>query len=988
MPKIINYWKAIKDCLFFTEIYKKKKGKGASVKKIKKFLTSMLLGLIAFSSMLTVPITAKSAKVSMQISVTGDGEVKVECDDFEYLITKDDGFVHDVQMGTKLTFTATEKNEKFKNVTVNQNETDVTQVSDGVYTMIYTANTDSAIVFNFAGRKVTASTENETDITESTKPTTQAQEKVNSNKVIEESTTDTSEEIDENIESKGKLIIDEADVNEKMILTEEEQSIIEDYKAGNKNKDEYIVARKAIVEKINAFDYVDDNYFINDNYFSDFTTMTTLIYLKAGILIDPDYRFNDEMQIMPMSLDSPQVTSFYNSSIVTFADSVGNSVVMDGGYWLVDGHVAFCSNAKQSPPKKGAKLKKSVLSSNANLRKALYYGYNGPDDRLSKSLSKDKAIVVTNELASNAKSGLTFCSIHGAGYVVKDHYSWIYDLPNPPSNFQVYTADGIDYGSNSLGNNIVNQTMAYWILQEKGKLQIKKESANTEMTTGNNCYSLEGAEYGVYSDSSAKTKVATLKTGVDGWSNTVSLDAGTYYVKEITAPKGFELSSDVVTATVKPDETTKLSNGKFVDTPKNDPIRILLNKIDADTGNADPSGRGTLADAQFTIKFYKGDYVDPATQGKSPDKTWVLKTDSDGYTQLSDSYKVSGDAFYLEDGKVTLPLGTVTIQETKAPIGYHLNPAINVRKIKLGSTGKVEAYNVPIIKENALKLNISKVQENSNVQISGARFRHTRPNGAVEELETNGNGSISMVGLENGVHTLKESYVKDGYDLNPTEIRFEVKTNGVITMLTDLSGTGVSYGTDSNGNGSIKVEDKVTTYSLEIPKVNNHGKSLDGAEFTLYSDKACTNVIDKKVTENGKLLFTGIKDRTHYYFKETKAPTGYRIPVDSDGNVHVYDVYAESTPQNGVFDFYVDGTKYTVDQTTGAIHLAGDAGNRIVSVQITNAVGLQLPNTGSSLTIILIFIGVLLMGGVLVLSYKNKNNKNNKKGKIEGKENE
>ena len=243
----------------------------------------------------------------------------------------------------------------------------------------------------------------------------------------------------------------------------------------------------------------------------------------------------------------------------------------------------------------------------------------------------------------------------------------------------------------------------------------------------------------MYSDSAATKKVDTLTTGADGWSQKITLNAGTYYIKETKAPKGFELNPDIVKAVVKPSETTSLKDGKFVDTPKNDPIRILLSKVDADTGNSDPSGRGTLANAQFTVKFYNGDYddnVDPATLGKSPSRTWVLKTDSDGYTQLSDSYKVSGDSFYTEDGKATLPLGTMTIVETKAPEGYYLNPAIFVRKIKLGSSGIVTTYNIPIVKENSIKFTLNKVQEGSTVSISGARFTHTRPNGATEELVT------------------------------------------------------------------------------------------------------------------------------------------------------------------------------------------------------------------------------------------------------------
>ncbi len=45
-------------------------------------------------------------------------------------------------------------------------------------------------------------------------------------------------------------------------------------------------------------------------------------------------------------------------------------------------------------------------------------------------------------------------------------------------------------------------------------------------------------------------------------------------------------------------------------------------------------------------------------------------------TKLSDAYKVSGDAFYIQNEKSVLPLGTLTVEETKAPDGYLLDGAL------------------------------------------------------------------------------------------------------------------------------------------------------------------------------------------------------------------------------------------------------------------------------------------------------------------------
>ena len=70
--------------------------------------------------------------------------------------------------------------------------------------------------------------------------------------------------------------------------------------------------------------------------------------------------------------------------------------------------------------------------------------------------------------------------------------------------------------------------------------------------------------------------------------------------------------------------------------------------------------------------------ISPASLPKLGDKT-IAEKDSDGtihyVSRLSDEYKVSGDSFYTQDGKNVLPLGTLTVEETKAPNGYLLDGA-------------------------------------------------------------------------------------------------------------------------------------------------------------------------------------------------------------------------------------------------------------------------------------------------------------------------
>ena len=101
-----------------------------------------------------------------------------------------------------------------------------------------------------------------------------------------------------------------------------------------------------------------------------------------------------------------------------------------------------------------------------------------------------------------------------------------------------------------------------------------------------------------------------------------------------------------------------------------------------ETQKDNPQGNASLAGAEFTWKYYTGFYNKDNLPAEAT-RTWVTKTiaetDSDGtihyVTKLADAYKVSGDSFYMQDGKAVLPLGTLTVEETKAPNGYLLDGA-------------------------------------------------------------------------------------------------------------------------------------------------------------------------------------------------------------------------------------------------------------------------------------------------------------------------
>lgn len=179
---------------------------------------------------------------------------------------------------------------------------------------------------------------------------------------------------------------------------------------------------------------------------------------------------------------------------------------------------------------------------------------------------------------------------------------------------------------------------------------------------------------------------------------------------------------------------------------------------------------------------------------------------------------------------------------------------------------------------------------------------------------------------------------------------------------------------ENNGDGLLTVNNNVAPFSIKIIKINDKGNALAGAEFGLFSDKACTNKIDTQTTDGkGNLKFNNLKVGEKYYVKETKYPTGYPIL----GEAHIYEIQVEATPINNVFDYIVDGVKYTTQDTNAKndIYLSGGKSDRELNIKVVNNIGMELPKTGSVLMLPILFIGIGLMSYSLFSRNKIKNDK-------------
>lgn len=513
------------------------------------------------------------------------------------------------------------------------------------------------------------------------------------------------------------------------------------------------------------------------------------------------------------------------------------------------------------------------------------------------------------------------------------------------------------------------------------EISLNKTSKLPDCTDGNASYTLQGAEYSVYTNADCTQYYGKITTDGNGHGKLSNLPLGIYYVKETKASKGYSKDPQVYTCDLRSGNDAVIRgtvNSK--ETPLMDPVTILIRK----TGDISPDGgmEQTLEGAEFAVKFYKStpSTTDPATWGEQPQYDWVFKTDKDGLVFLKDSYKVSGPALPKDvNGAVGFPYGTLTVQETKAPNGFDVNKKVFVVPINHTSSIAGPVYQEPTIQDLSIKLELTKFhngEDDKKYAVANAEFKHTFPNGSTEILKTNSEGKISFKGLTKGSHTVEEVKVPDGFALNKNKIVFTVNEDNTINI------TSSSTVTDTDGNIELSVKDgnlvgtvenKPAPFKLQIHKKNDKDFRLEGAEFTLYTDSKCTQEFAKGVSNaNGDIELGNLIPGKEYYLKETKAPKGYRIPVNKDGSDIIWKIKATSYPTLGKFTFYVNDTAYTSGD--GAFSVTGTPADRIVNMTIINPIGAKLPNTGSNMMFILVIAGVLLSGGAIVVSRKHKKN--------------
>ena len=459
------------------------------------------------------------------------------------------------------------------------------------------------------------------------------------------------------------------------------------------------------------------------------------------------------------------------------------------------------------------------------------------------------------------------------------------------------------YGVNKAPD--INLTMIVWAVAEGEpvppniELKLKKINALPTLTQGNNCYAqdLSGAVYEVHRMADlSDAPILTLTTDADGNAtapNEIPFD-GTQpylYVKEVTAPRGFAL--DPTTHVVSPyDRSTWVVNS--TDTPLNDPLRITLNKVSPDSEVVE--NPASLEGAEFTIKYYAGQFT-MDTLPTTPTRTWVIKTvkspsENKYIATLSNTFKVSGDEFYLDGGAPTLPLGTITVEETKAPAGYTLqNKMLSVggqevaNGIALFNITENDQHIAAVVGGNEYTvvegverggLEVQKKDTATNENVGVAVFEIINKNnfdvvardadgnvlGTAEAgqalnyaitTDASGHWKSSDNFLPVGDYELVEVSAPAGYYLNTNPKPFEIKDNGATVSLEFT-------------------DEKIV---IDVAKTDGKGNNVAGAKMTLIDKVTGSEIVTFTSTKENTDISKFVEGGKTYILREDEAPFGF-----------------------------------------------------------------------------------------------------------------
>ena len=383
-------------------------------------------------------------------------------------------------------------------------------------------------------------------------------------------------------------------------------------------------------------------------------------------------------------------------------------------------------------------------------------------------------------------------------------------------------------------------------------------------TTEDRSTPLEDAVFGIYRDEACEDLWMELPaTDIDGKSESpiFTPDQTKYYVKELYAPVGYQLSDEVDTVTITSDQ----KEYTVVRTNDRKWTQIRVHKYDATNNNKNLSG------AEFGV--YKN------INCKAGTELDTFETKSDGYG-ISKELLLTQNEFY--------------VKELKAPSGYvKLDTVWKVTAVENDVCALLEVANVQS-EDGLVQVLVTKQESGTSRRLSGAYFtvykdkECTQPVVEVGPTNINGNALSPQFVKERDLYWIKESKAPSGYVLND-----EVKT--------------IIPGTDRYTLQATVFENSKRKIQIRVHKTDaEDGEPLAGAWFKLYKSEQDALHERDPVDVIGPTDETGLAEKSidygqdTYYVRESREIDGYVKSDQVDELIIVGDTtdyYAENTPK-------------------------------------------------------------------------------------------
>lgn len=634
-----------------------------------------------------------------------------------------------------------------------------------------------------------------------------------------------------------------------------------------------------------------------------------------------------------------------------------SNILMPGGnyisneYWtLSNGQKAFCASYIKASPYAGQPVSDPVEADLPALRKALYYSYGGPDNRLAARgfASAAQQIVATNDLVSMAYTGGCIAKNEAGGVnwnaCIRTLWEYIQTLPDP-AGYKAFICDVPGTGTNHHGQSTGFQPLAYGKIAGKGALRIRKVSALPGISeAGGSNYSLQGAKYAVRqgSDFASSRPVTTLTIDSSGQSESVELESGAYWVQEIEAPAGYVLDATPISVQVRAGTTvTAPTQVTLGEQPKYARPWLALQKINSRTGQGERALRGAI----FRVCYYSlppeaADSIEHAR----PVRSWRMQTDDKGQILMGDSYRVDGDDFFRNaKNEPVFPIGIVTFQEEQAPDGYEINDQLFKVAIAPDPAPSVQicTWNVPSVPEQPVGIVLLKMDENWNRYLPGAVFDLMDPQLRHTRYTTDKNGKIALRFEKTGQYLLQEVRAPKGYQVSDQAVVITVEADS-ITCNVPAAGSMITF-----TNSTLLVRNRPNENELRIVKVDEQQNPLAGARFDLFRRQDRKERIAWRTSGSDGLMSFGSLGEGTYWLAETRAPEGFDLELDEQGLPRLHRIDLEIDPDTGVYRCRVDGEQVR-ENSDGLFTLKQENGIAVLQARWPNRKGYgpALPQTG------------------------------------------